>query len=83
MCLSSPYLDGEALTRALDREGFAVSSGSSCGASVIEPSHVLAAMGLLSHGSLRLSLSRTTTGEDVERFLAVLPRVAAEQLDPA
>ena len=79
VAFSSPYLDGETLLRALDREGFAVSSGSSCSASALEPSHVLAAMGLLSHGSIRLSLHRGTTEADVERFLAVLPRVAAEQ----
>jgi cysteine desulfurase len=56
-----------------------VSSGSSCSASVLEPSHVLAAMGLLSHGNVRVSLHRDTTADDVERFLQVLPRVAAEQ----
>ena len=76
---SSPYLDGETLTRALDREGFAVSSGSSCSASALEPSHVLAAMGLLTHGNVRLSLSRDTTRADVDRFLDVLPRLVAEQ----
>ncbi len=79
MTFSSPYLDGETLLRALDREGFSVSSGSSCGASALEPSHVLAAMGLLSHGNVRVSLHRGTTEADVERFLAVLPRVVAEQ----
>ncbi|MBC7374399.1 MAG: aminotransferase class V-fold PLP-dependent enzyme, partial [Frankiales bacterium] len=77
--LSFPYADGEALTRALDREGFAVSSGSSCSASTLEPSHVLAAMGLLTHGNLRVSLGADTTEQDVERFLAVLPRVLGEQ----
>ena len=76
---SSPYADGETLLRALDREGFAVSSGSSCSASVLEPSHVLAAMGVLSHGHVRVSLHRGTTEADVERFLDVLPRVVAEQ----
>jgi cysteine desulfurase len=76
---SSPYLDGETLLRALDREGLAVSSGSSCSASVLEPSHVLAAMGFLSHGNLRISLHRGTTADDVERLIAVLPAVAAEQ----
>ena len=77
---SSPYADGETLLRGLDREGFAVSSGSSCSASVLEPSHVLAAMGVLSHGHVRVSLHRGTTEQDVERFLEVLPRVVAEQL---
>ena len=79
VCLSSPYLDGEALTRALDREGFAVSSGSSCSSSTIEPSHVLAAMGLLTHGNVRVSLSGDTTEADVDAFLAALPRAVAEQ----
>ena len=67
------YVDGEALLHALDREGFAVSSGSSCTASTLRPSHVLEAMGVLSHGNVRVSLHRGTTEEDVNRFLAVLP----------
>ena len=81
VAISSPYRDGETLLRALDREGLAVSSGSSCSASVLEPSHVLAAMGVLSHGSLRVSLHRGTTAADVDRLIEVLPRVAAEQRD--
>ena len=80
LALSFPYADGETLLRALDREGFAVSSGSSCSASVLEPSHVIAAMGLLTSGHVRVSLHRGTTEQDVERFLEVLPRVVAEQL---
>lgn len=76
---SSPYLDGEALQRGLDREGFAVSSGSSCASSQLQPSHVLVAMGLLSSGSIRLSVHSGTTEADIDRLLAVLPRVAAEQ----
>ncbi|GAB2591027.1 aminotransferase [Paractinoplanes abujensis] len=67
------YVDGEALLHALDRAGFAVSSGSSCTASTLRPSHVLEAMGVLSHGNVRVSLHRGTTEADVERFLAVLP----------
>jgi cysteine desulfurase len=76
---SSPYLDGEGLLRGLDREGLAVSSGSSCSASALEPSHVLVAMGLLSSGSLRVSLHRGTTEADVDRLVAALPRIAREQ----
>lgn len=72
------YADGEALLSALDRRGFAVSSGSSCTSSTLEPSHVLVAMGVLTHGNLRLSLHRGTTAEDIERFLLVLPDVVAE-----
>jgi cysteine desulfurase len=67
------YVDGEALLHALDRHGFAVSSGSSCTASTLRPSHVLEAMGVLSHGNVRVSLHRGTTERDVDRFLAVLP----------
>ncbi|MGX6601726.1 cysteine desulfurase family protein [Micromonosporaceae bacterium Da 78-11] len=71
------YVDGEALLHALDRAGFAVSSGSSCTASTLRPSHVLEAMGVLSHGNVRVSLHRGSTGADVERFLAVLPGIVA------
>ena len=72
------YLDGESLLRALDREGFAVSSGSSCTASTLQPSHVLAAMGVLTQGNVRVSLHSGTTEADVERFLEVVPRVVSE-----
>jgi cysteine desulfurase len=71
------YVDGEALLHALDRHGFAVSSGSSCTASTLKPSHVLEAMGVLSHGNIRVSLHRDTTAADVDRFLAVLPEIVA------
>lgn len=71
------YVDGEALVTELDRHGIGVASGSACTASTLEPSHVLAAMGALTHGNVRLSLTRTTTRDDVERFLAVLPDVVA------
>jgi len=71
------YLDGEALLHGLDRAGFAVSSGSSCTAATLRPSHVLEAMGVLSHGNIRISLHRETTGADVDRFLAVLPGLVA------
>jgi cysteine desulfurase len=72
------YVDGEALLTELDRRGFAVSSGSSCTSSTVEPSHVLAAMGVLTHGNVRVSLHRGTTEADVDRFLAVLPEVVAD-----
>ena len=69
------YVDGEALVTALDAEGFGVASGSACAASTLEPSAVLAAMGVLTHGNVRVSLTRDTTAEEVERFCVVLPRV--------
>jgi cysteine desulfurase len=73
------YVDGETLLHELDRRGFAVSSGSSCTSSTLTPSHVLEAMGVLSHGNVRVSLHRDTTAADVDRFLAVLPGIVAEQ----
>jgi cysteine desulfurase len=57
----------------LDRAGFAVSSGSSCTASTLRPSHVLEAMGVLTHGNVRVSLGRGTADAEVERFLDLLP----------
>jgi cysteine desulfurase len=72
------YVDGEALLHALDRRGFAVSSGSSCTASTLRPSHVLEAMGVLSHGNVRVSLHRETTDAEVDRFLAELPGIVAD-----
>jgi cysteine desulfurase len=72
------YLGGEALVSELDRRGFAVASGSACTASTLEPSHVLAAMGALTHGNIRVSVGRETTEGDVDRFLAALPEVVAE-----
>jgi cysteine desulfurase len=72
------YVDGEALVSGLDRHGFAVSSGSSCTSSTLEPSHVLVAMGALTSGNIRVSLHRDTTEAEVDDFLAVLPAVVAE-----
>jgi cysteine desulfurase len=72
------YLDGEALLHALDRRGFAVSSGSSCTSDTLRPSHVLEAMGVLSHGNVRVSLHRDTTEAQVDRFLAELPGIVSD-----
>ncbi|WP_017933939.1 cysteine desulfurase family protein [Nocardioides sp. Iso805N] len=69
------YVDGEALVTELDRLGFGLASGSACAVDTREPSRVLAAMGALTHGNVRLSLTRDTSRADVERFLAVLPGV--------
>lgn len=72
------YVEGESLVTELDRRGFGVASGSACTASSLEPSHVLAAMGVLTHGNVRVSLTRDTSAEDVEDFLAVLPEVVEQ-----
>ncbi|HEX8929663.1 MAG TPA: cysteine desulfurase family protein [Actinomycetota bacterium] len=67
------YVEGEALLLLLDAEGIAVHSGSSCTADTQEPSHVLAAMGAITHGSVRASFLADATEADVDRLLAVLP----------
>jgi len=71
------YVDGEVLLTELDRAGFAVSSGSSCTSSTLTPSHVLAAMGVLTEGNVRVSLPYGVAEADVDRFLAVLPDIVA------
>ncbi len=73
LTFSCLYVDGESLVTELDRAGLAVASGSACTASSLEPSHVLAAMGALTHGNVRVSLTRDTTTADVDRLLGVLP----------
>lgn len=82
LTFSCLYVDGEALVTALDAEGFSVSSGSACTASTLRPSHVLAAMGVLTHGNVRVSLGRGSTYDEVDRFARVLPglvqRIRAE-----
>ena len=82
LSFSCLYVDGESLVGALDGQGLEVTSGSSCTSSSLEPSHVLVAMGALTHGNIRVSLSRRTTSQDVERLLAALreivPRLRSE-----
>ena len=70
---SVPLRRGRGAADRAGPAGFAVSSGSSCTSSTLTPSHVLVAMGVLTHGNVRLSLHRGTTGADVDRLLAVLP----------
>ncbi|HXP17668.1 MAG TPA: cysteine desulfurase family protein [Terriglobales bacterium] len=80
---SSIYFDGiegEALVIALDLKGLAVSTGAACSSGAIEPSHVLTAMGLSperARGSLRFSLGKQNTAEDVEFALALVPSTVA------
>jgi cysteine desulfurase len=71
------YVEGEALSRELDRRGFAVSSGSACTTASGQPSHVLAAMGVLTQGNVRVSLHPGVTAADLDRFLAAVPEVVA------
>ncbi len=72
------YVDGESLVHALERRGFGVASGSACTSSTLEPSHVLAAMGALTHGNVRVSLTRDATEEQVGAFCAALPHVVGD-----
>jgi cysteine desulfurase len=78
VAFSCLYVAGEALMTELDRVGFSVSSGSSCSSSTLTPSHVLEAMGVLTHGNVRVSLPADVTDDDVDQFLDVLPRVVAD-----
>ncbi len=71
-------IEGESIILQLDLAGIAASTGSACSSKSLEPSHVLLAIGLepeQAHGSLRISLGRQTTDEEVDYFLKVLPDV--------
>ena len=73
-------IDGEALVIALDLKGLAVSTGAACSSGAIEPSHVLTAMGLRpdrARASIRFSLGKQNTAEDVEFALSIVPGTVA------
>jgi len=72
------FIEGESLVAFLDMKGIAASTGSACSSESLEPSHVLLAIGLKphqAHGSLRLSLGRWTTREEIDYVLEVLPSI--------
>ena len=74
------YIEGEAMVIALDLKGVAVSTGAACSSGAIEPSHVLTAMGLSpdqARASLRFSLGKQNTAEDVDLLLSILPETVA------
>ena len=76
--ISIPGTEGETLLLLLDQAGIACSSGSACQSGAVDPSHVLLALGVtadLASGSLRFTLGRGSTAEDVDAVLAVLPEV--------
>ncbi|MGI6226770.1 MAG: cysteine desulfurase NifS [Peptococcales bacterium] len=76
--VSLHYIEGESLLLMLDMKGIAASSGSACTSGSLDPSHVLMAMGLcheVAHGSLRLTLGKSTTEEDIDYVLEVLPEI--------
>jgi len=76
--VSIEYIEGEGMLLSLDLMGIACSTGSACSSSSLEPSHVLTCIGLtheVAHGSLRFSLGRYTTEQDIDDVLEILPQV--------
>lgn len=76
--ISFEYVEGEAILLMLSERGIAASSGSACTSGSLEPSHVLRAMGIpftFVHGSVRLSLSRYNTDEDIDYIIEHLPPI--------
>jgi cysteine desulfurase len=72
------YIEGESMILNLDMKGVAASTGSACSSTSLEPSHVLLAIGLRpegSHGSLRFTLGRENTQEDVDHVISILPEI--------
>jgi len=76
--VSIQYVEGESLLLSLDMLGIAASSGSACTSGSLDPSHVLLAMGLIheiAHGSLRFTLGRQNTEEEIDYVLEQLPKI--------
>jgi cysteine desulfurase len=76
--ISVAYVEGESMCLNLDLAGICASTGSACSSSTAEPSHVLLALGMppqQAHGTLRFTLGKWTTADDIERVLEVLPGV--------
>ena len=76
--LSFQFIEGESLLLSLDMKGIAASSGSACTSGSLDPSHVLLAMGLsheIAHGSLRMTLGKDNTEEQVDYVIEVLPEI--------
>ncbi len=74
-------IEGEALLLRLDMAGIAASSGSACTSGSLDPSHVILALGLpyeIAHGSLRFSLGKNTTDEDIDYVLEKLPKIVKD-----
>lgn len=72
------YVEGESILLSLDMKGIAASSGSACTSGSLDPSHVLLAMGIpheVAHGSVRMTLGRDNTEEDIDYVLEVLPEI--------
>ncbi len=79
--ISVEFVEGESMCLNLDLEGICASTGSACSSSSLEPSHVLLAMGISNeqaHSSLRFTLGKWTTEEEIDRVLEVLPRIVSK-----
>ena len=75
------FVEGEGILLLLNQQGIAASSGSACTSGSLEPSHVMRAMGIpytAAHGTIRFSLSRYNTEDEVERVIAALPPIIAQ-----
>ena len=75
LCLGVAGVEAEPILLALDQHGVAVHSGSSCSSETLEPSPVLAAMGVDAERSLRVSVGWSSTEADVDRFVDVFPAI--------
>ncbi len=76
--VSFPGAEGEAILLYLDLAGIAVSTGSACASGSLNPSHVLVAIGIpieYAHGSIRISMGRNTTLEDIDYMIEVMPGI--------
>ena len=76
--LSFEYIEGEAIAYHLSDEGICISTGSACASGSLDPSHVIRAMGvpfIAVHGSIRFSLSRYNTMDEVDYVLEKLPPI--------
>jgi cysteine desulfurase len=72
------YVEGEAILMLLNKDGIAASSGSACTSGSLEPSHVMRAMDIpftAAHGTIRFSLSRYNTAEEIEKVIDVIPAI--------
>jgi cysteine desulfurase len=87
VAFSVRYIEGESMLLQLDARGFMVSSGSACASGSLEPSHVVLALGLGAedaHGSMRISLGKENTDDEVDDFLDAFPEIVEKlrQMSP-
>ena len=79
--ISFEFVEGESVLLNLDLEGISASTGSACSSLSIEPSHILLALGVppeQAHGSIRFSLGKWTSEEDIDRVLEITPKIISK-----